>query len=130
MPKFARGMVKKIYNEYTMERGITEISAEVMNRARSELGLEEMQVSVACDQDLTPRRDAEQANSTQGSSWRRRMTAPARRAKDAQLGSGGVRSAGQVVLGERKGERRCLMTHSDPRQSRTHLSSKSRSGNA
>ncbi len=42
VPKFARGMVKKIYNEYAMERGITEISVEVMNRARSELGLEEM----------------------------------------------------------------------------------------
>ena len=42
VPKFARGMVKKIYNEYAMERGITEITPEMMNRARSELGLEEM----------------------------------------------------------------------------------------
>ncbi len=42
VPKFARGMVKKIYNDYAVERGITEITPEVMNRARSELGLEEM----------------------------------------------------------------------------------------
>ena len=42
VPKFARGMVKKIYNEYAVERGITEITPEVMNSARSELGLEEM----------------------------------------------------------------------------------------
>ena len=39
---FARRMVKKIYNEYAVERGITEITPEVMNSARSELGLEEM----------------------------------------------------------------------------------------
>ena len=42
VPTFARGMVKKIYNEYAMERGITEITPEVMDRARSDLGLEEM----------------------------------------------------------------------------------------
>jgi len=42
VPKFARGMVKKIYNEYAVERGITEITPDVMNRARSDLGLEEM----------------------------------------------------------------------------------------
>lgn len=42
VPSFARGMVKKIYNEYAMERGITEITPEVMNRARRELGLKEM----------------------------------------------------------------------------------------
>ena len=42
VPNFARGMVKKIYNEYAMERGISEITPEVMNRARNELGLEQM----------------------------------------------------------------------------------------
>lgn len=42
VPNFARGMVKKIYNEFAMERGITEITPDVMDRARSELGLEEM----------------------------------------------------------------------------------------
>ena len=42
VPNFARGMVKKIYNEYAMERGISEITPEVMDRARSDLGLEEM----------------------------------------------------------------------------------------
>ena len=42
VPKFARGMVKKIYNEYAVEQGIAEITPDVMNRARSDLGLEEM----------------------------------------------------------------------------------------
>ena len=42
VPKFARGMVKRIYTDYAVERGITEITPEVMNRARSDLGLEEM----------------------------------------------------------------------------------------
>jgi hypothetical protein len=42
VPNFARGMVKKIYGEYAAERGITEITPEVMDRARVELGLEGM----------------------------------------------------------------------------------------
>lgn len=42
VPRFVRGMVKKIYTEYAVERGIAEISPEVMDRAREELGLEGM----------------------------------------------------------------------------------------
>jgi hypothetical protein len=42
VPTFVRGMVKKIYAEYAAERGITEITPEIMDRARAELGLEGM----------------------------------------------------------------------------------------
>ena len=42
VPNFVRGMVKKIYNEYASERGIEEITPTVMDRARTELGLEGM----------------------------------------------------------------------------------------
>lgn len=42
VPNFVRGMVKKIYAEYASERGIVEITPEVMDRARTELGLEDM----------------------------------------------------------------------------------------
>ena len=42
VPGFVRGMVKKIYAEYAADRGITEITPAVMDRARSELGLEGM----------------------------------------------------------------------------------------
>jgi hypothetical protein len=35
-------MVKRIYTDYAVERGLTEISPEVMDRARAELGLEGM----------------------------------------------------------------------------------------
>lgn len=42
VPSFVRGMVKKIYNEYARERGIEEMTPEVMDRARSDLGLEGM----------------------------------------------------------------------------------------
>ena len=42
VPGFVRGMVKKIYGEYAVERGIAEITPEVMDRARTELGLEGM----------------------------------------------------------------------------------------
>ena len=42
VPSFVRGMVKRIYTEYAVERGIGEITPEVMDRARSELGLEGM----------------------------------------------------------------------------------------
>ena len=41
-PTFVRGMVKKSYGEYAAERGIGEITPEVMDRARPELGLEGM----------------------------------------------------------------------------------------
>lgn len=42
VPSFVRGMVKKIYGEYAVERGIEEITPEIMDRARSDLGLEGM----------------------------------------------------------------------------------------
>lgn len=42
VPNFVRGMVKKIYAEYASEQGIAEITPEVMDRARTELGLEGM----------------------------------------------------------------------------------------
>ena len=42
VPGFVRGMVKKIYREYAAERGIPEITPEIMDRARTELGLEGM----------------------------------------------------------------------------------------
>jgi len=42
VPNFVRGMVKRLYTEYAVERGIAEITPEVMDRARMELGLEGM----------------------------------------------------------------------------------------
>lgn len=42
VPKFVRGMVKRIYTEYAQEREIAVVTEEVMDRARSELGLEGM----------------------------------------------------------------------------------------
>lgn len=42
VPGFVRGMVKRIYTDYAVERGIVDISPEVMDRARTELGLEGM----------------------------------------------------------------------------------------
>jgi len=42
VPSFVRGMVKKIYTDYAREHGVSEITPEVMDRARSELGLEGM----------------------------------------------------------------------------------------
>lgn len=42
VPSFVRGMVKRIYGEYAAERGITEITPAVMDRARTDLGLEGM----------------------------------------------------------------------------------------
>jgi hypothetical protein len=42
VPGFVRGMVKRIYTDYAAERGLVEITPEVMDRARSELGLEGM----------------------------------------------------------------------------------------
>jgi hypothetical protein len=42
VPSFVRGMVKRIYGEYAAERGIDEITPEIMDRARTELGLEGM----------------------------------------------------------------------------------------
>ena len=42
VPGFVRGMVKRIYADYAADHGIAEITPEVMDRARSELGLEGM----------------------------------------------------------------------------------------
>jgi hypothetical protein len=42
VPSFVRGMVKRLYTEYAVERGISEITPDVMDRARTELGLEGM----------------------------------------------------------------------------------------
>ena len=42
VPGFVRGMVKRIYADYARERGLDEITPAVMDRARTELGLEGM----------------------------------------------------------------------------------------
>jgi hypothetical protein len=42
VPSFVRGMVKRIYGDYAAERGIVEITPDVMDRARQDLGLEGM----------------------------------------------------------------------------------------
>lgn len=42
VPRFVRGMVKRIYTDYAKERDIAEITPDVMDRARSDLGLEGM----------------------------------------------------------------------------------------
>ena len=42
VPSFVRGMVKKIYTEYAVDHAIGEITPDVMDRARTELGLEGM----------------------------------------------------------------------------------------
>ena len=42
VPSFVRGMVKRIYADWARERGIGEMTPEVMSRARTELGLEGM----------------------------------------------------------------------------------------
>jgi proto-chlorophyllide reductase subunit len=42
VPSFVRGMVKKIYTDYATEHEIAEITPDVMDRARSHLGLEGM----------------------------------------------------------------------------------------
>ncbi len=42
VPRFVRGMVKRIYGEYAMEHKIGVITPDVMDRARSDLGMEGM----------------------------------------------------------------------------------------
>lgn len=42
VPRFVRGMVKRIYTDWAKERGIGEITPDVMDRARTDLGLEGM----------------------------------------------------------------------------------------
>ncbi|MFQ5746649.1 MAG: PCP reductase family protein [Gemmatimonadota bacterium] len=42
VPSFVRGMVRRVYTDYARDRGLEEITPEVMDRARAELGLEGM----------------------------------------------------------------------------------------
>lgn len=42
VPSFVRGMVKRIYTDWARENGIAEITPAIMDRARTELGLEGM----------------------------------------------------------------------------------------
>lgn len=42
VPSFVRGMVKRIYTDYAREHAIPEITTDIMDRARSDLGLEDM----------------------------------------------------------------------------------------
>ncbi|MGH7502485.1 MAG: PCP reductase family protein [Longimicrobiales bacterium] len=42
VPSFVRGMVKRIYADWAVERGIAEITPAVMDTARADLGLEGM----------------------------------------------------------------------------------------
>jgi hypothetical protein len=42
VPAFVRGMVKRIYTDYARERGIALITPDVMDSARTDLGLEGM----------------------------------------------------------------------------------------
>jgi len=42
VPRFVRGMVKRIYTEYAQENGIETMTPELMDRARTDLGLEGM----------------------------------------------------------------------------------------
>ena len=42
VPRFVRGMVKRIYTDYAQENGISQITPDVMDQARSDLGLEGM----------------------------------------------------------------------------------------
>jgi len=42
VPSFVRGMVKRIYTDWAQQNGIKEMNPVIMDRARSELGLEGM----------------------------------------------------------------------------------------
>lgn len=42
VPRFVRGMVKRIYTDYAQEQGIERMTPATMDRARSDLGLEGM----------------------------------------------------------------------------------------
>ena len=42
VPSFVRGMVKRIYTDWAREKGVSEITPEIMDRARTERGLEGM----------------------------------------------------------------------------------------
>lgn len=42
VPAFVRGMVKRIYTDWAKEKGIEEMTPDTMDRARIDLGLEDM----------------------------------------------------------------------------------------
>ncbi len=42
VPSFVRGMVKRIYVDWAKENGVAEMTPDVMDRARTDLGLEDM----------------------------------------------------------------------------------------
>lgn len=42
VPRFVRGMVKRIYSEYAREQDISVITPAVMDQARSDMGMEGM----------------------------------------------------------------------------------------
>ena len=42
VPSFVRGMVKRIYTDYARDHGIEQVTPAVMDRARTDLGLEGM----------------------------------------------------------------------------------------
>ncbi len=42
VPSFVRGMVKRIYTDWAREKGVSEITPDNMDRARTELGLDGM----------------------------------------------------------------------------------------
>lgn len=42
VPAFVRGMVRRIYTDYALEKGVAVVTTDVMDRARRELGLEGM----------------------------------------------------------------------------------------
>ncbi len=42
IPGFVRGMVRQLYNGWARDHGLTEVTVEVMDRARADVGLEDM----------------------------------------------------------------------------------------
>jgi hypothetical protein len=38
-PTFVQGMVRRLYNDWARENGVTEMTPEAMNRARDQLGM-------------------------------------------------------------------------------------------
>jgi hypothetical protein len=42
VPTFVRGMVKRIYTDWAQQNGVNEMNPQIMDRARTELGLEGM----------------------------------------------------------------------------------------
>lgn len=42
VPSFVRGMVKRIYTDWAQQNGVSEMNPVIMDRARTELGLEGM----------------------------------------------------------------------------------------